>query len=390
MLRALLARDEVRAVQATPWGVWPGESVTTSSVEVNQSSAMQLLAVAGCVRYITDTISTLPVDVFTASADGRKEVTPPVWLKEPTPDLDFTAWCSQTLTSLLLHGNSYSVVLRGESGINSLVPVDPTTVSVVREQGRKRFKVAGQLFPGEILHIKGMMLPGSDVGLSPLEYARLSIGLGLEAVQYGSDNFQNQLNMPGVIEFPNAVQPDTLRETARSWQRSRQGKKSRGLPGVLQQGAVFKPTGVTNEQAQFLQTRQWTAAEIAGQVYLVDPVELGIPVSGTSIQYGNIEQRAIATTRRAFQPWMIRIEHAIDGLLPRPRYMKFNVDGLLRADSTARWDVYSKAAEINAKAAALGQPPVLDTLEMRDFENYGPNAHEFDAPPAPAAAVPFA
>jgi HK97 family phage portal protein len=390
MFRALLARDEVRAVQATPWGVWPGESTQVAGVEVNQSSAMQLLAVAGCVRYITDTISTLPVDVFTASADGRKEVTPPVWLKEPTPDLDFTAWCSQTLTSLLLHGNSYSVVLRGESGINSLVPVDPTTVTVVREHGRKRFKVAGQLFPGEILHIKGMMLPGSDVGLSPLEYARLSIGLGLEAVQYGTDNFQNQLNLPGHFEFPNKMQPDTMRETARSWQRSRQGKKGRGLPGIVTEGGKFVTSGVTNEQAQFLQTRQWTAAEIAGQVYLVDPVELGIPVSGTSIQYGNIEQRAIATTRRAFQPWMIRIEHAIDGLLPRPRYMKFNVDGLLRADSTARWDVYSKAAEINAKAAALGQPPVLDTLEMRDFENYGPSAHEFTAPPAPVAAVPFA
>jgi HK97 family phage portal protein len=358
--------------QASTWGTWPGDSSSSAGPEVNQTTAMQLLAVSGCVRYITDIISTLPVDVYRELSDGsRVEETVPRWLKEPTVDLDFIDWCSQVMTSLLLHGNAFYVVTRSGSAIVELIPVDPLTVSVKRKDGRKIYVVGGQPFKGEMRHIKGMMLGGSDIGLSPLEYARRSIGLGLAAVDYGQDNFESFLNMPGVIEMKNRAEPAIMRETATMWRRQRSGKKNRGLPGVLQDGATWKPTGVTNEQAQFLQTRQWTAAEIAGQVYLVDPVEMGIPVTGTSIQYGNMEERAIATTRKAFNPWVVRIERSLSALLPQPRFVKLNMDALLRADSSARWDIYNKAMSINVQAASIGQPPVLSTPEMRDFEDMG-------------------
>lgn len=363
-----LFKPEVRA-QATTWGTWQGDAPATG-VDVNQTSAMQLLAVSGCVRYISDTISTLPVDVYRELPDGtRQEEKTPAWIKEPTVDLDWTAWCSQILTSLLLHGNAYYVVTRSGTSIVEMVPVDPLAVSVKRENGRKVFVVGGRPFMGEMRHIKAMMLPGTDVGLSPLEYARRSIGIGLAAVDYGQDNFESFLNMPGVIEMQARAEPAIMRETASMWRRQRSGRKNRGLPGVLQDGATWKPTGVTNEQAQFLQTRQWTAAEIAGQVFLIDPTEMGIPVTGTSIQYGNMEQRSIASFRRGFQPLVIRIEKSVSALLPQPRYIKLNVDGLLRPDSAARWDVYSKAAAINTAAAAIGMKPVLDTAEMRDFED---------------------
>ena len=370
MLSRLFAAKPEERAQATAWGTWQGDAIASGGVDVNQSSAMQLLAVSGCVRYITDTISTLPVDVYRELPNGtRKEESPPRWVKEPTVDLDWTAWCSQILMSLLLHGNAYFVVTRSGTSIVEMVPVDPLAVSVRRDNGRKVYYVAGRPFPGELHHIKGMMLPGTDVGLSPLEYARRSIGIGLAAAEYGQDNFDSFLNMPGVIEMPGRADAAIMRETGQMWRRMRSGRKNRGLPGVLQDGATWKATGVTNEQAQFLQTRQWTAAEIAGQVFLIDPTEMGIPVTGTSIQYGNMEQRSIASFRRGFQPLVIRIEKAVSSLLPQPRYLKLNVDGLLRPDSAARWDVYGKAAAINTAAAALGQAPVMTTAEMRDFED---------------------
>lgn len=363
-----LFKPEVRA-QATTWGTWQGDA-PAQGVDVNVTSAMQLLAVSGCVRYISDTISTLPVDVYRELSDGsRTEEKVPGWIKEPTVDLDWTAWCSQIITSLLLHGNAYYVVTRSGASIVEMIPVDPQSVSVKREKGRKVYVVAGRVFAGEMRHIKAMMLPGTDIGLSPLEYARRSIGIGLAAVDYGQDNFESFLNMPGVIEIPDKAEPAIMRETGQMWRRLRSGKKNRGLPGVLQNGATWKPTGVTNEQAQFLETRQWTAAEIAGQVFLIDPTEMGIPVTGTSIQYGNMEQRSIASFRRGFQPLVIRIEKSVSSLLPQPRFVKLNVDGLLRPDSAARWDVYSKAMTINTQAAQIGQPPVLKTAEMRDFED---------------------
>ena len=152
-------------------------------------------------------------------------------------------------------------------------------------------------------------------------------------------------------------------------------------------GATWKPTGITNEAAQFLATRNYTAAEIAGQMFLVDPSDLGIAVNGTSLTYGNLEQRNARRVQVTLLPWIVRIEQAISTLLRNPQYMKFNVDGLLRGDVAARWSSYKVASEINTAAAAVGQPPVLLTSEMRRFEDLDPLTPE-QIPTAPESPEP--
>lgn len=388
MLRQLFqnAPIEERA-QATTWGDWPGDNNTGGAATVSELTAMQLLAVAGCVRLIADSIATLPVDTYRRNSNGDQlEVQPPAWLTEPTVDLDFTSWCTQAITSLLLHGNCYIMVQRNSLGQIVEIPiVDPQSVQVFRDRGMVRYRINGSLYEGQMVHIKGMMLPGFDTGLSPLEYARQSIGLGLNAVEFGIDQFNTFNNMPGVIEIPKRAQPDQMTAMAQAWRRARQ-KRNRGLPGVLEDGATWKSTGVTNEQAQFLQLRQWTAAEIAGQVFMVDPADLGIPVAGTSLTYANLEQRNIRRLQVTFLPWIIRLEKALSALLPQPRFVKFNVDGLLRGDSSTRWAIYQTASNINAAAAGYGQGPVLTTAEMRDFEDLN-KLPDMPPPPAPEPAV---
>jgi HK97 family phage portal protein len=366
MLAGIFKREE--RAQATTWGVWQGEATSVvAGQRVDAESSMQLLTVYGCVRLITDSISTLPIDTYRRTGeDLKEEISKPRWLLQPTVDLDFTSWCTQVLTSLLLHGNAYVAVLRNEAGgIVELVPLDPMKVLVRRERGRKVYVIAGMIYDGEVLHLKGLMLPGSDVGLSPVEYARQSIGLGLASVKFGSQFFEGEGNMPGVIEMPRTAQPDTLKAIAESWRRRRR-EGGRGLPGVLQDGAVWKPTGVTNEQAQFLATRQFTAAEIAGQMFMVDPTELGIGVQGQSLTYANLEQRNARFVRVTLLPWIVRLERALAVLMMGDSYVKLNVDGLLRGDSLARAQSYELLAGIG----------VLTVDEIRDLEEKPPLSAE--------------
>lgn len=375
MLGGVFAREEVRA-QATDWGDWPGD-VPAGSNNVTPTSALQLLTVYGCVRMISDGVSTLPLDAFREGADGeRLEVPKPTWLREPTVDLDFTEWCTQVLASLLLHGNAYLVVLRNDTNsIVELVPLDPCKVRVERDsRGRKFYRINGVVFTGEITHIKGVMMPGSDVGYSPIEAARLSIGLGLSAQRYGSDAFERDLNMPGVIEMPRKALPESMRAIADNWRRKR-NKGGRGLPGVLDDGATWRPTGVTNEQAQFLQTRRYTAAEIAGQLFLLDPSELGIGVEGSSMTYANLAQRDTRRVTVSYLPWIIRIEKALSRLLANPRYVKFNVQGLLRGDIKTMYESFF----IGTAGAAF-----LDVDEVRAWLELPP------MPPGAAPATPVA
>ena len=128
--------------QSTMWGSWDTGLSSWAGEKVDAGSAMQLLTVYGCVRLITDSIATLPIDTFRRGADDTKvEIPKPSWLESPTVDLDFTSWCTQILSSLLLHGNAYFIVVRfpDARGISELIPLDPTVVTVRRESGRKAY-----------------------------------------------------------------------------------------------------------------------------------------------------------------------------------------------------------------------------------------------------------
>ena len=342
-----------------PWGAWPGDAGYGEGVE---GSALQLTTVLGCVRLISDSISTLPVDVFRRSGAESVPAPAPAWLSEPMVDLDFASWCGQLLTSLLLSGNAYFMVNRSPTthGIVELPVLDPSTVEIERRNGQKVYMVNGR--PGaEIAHIKGLMLPGADKGLNPVAYARQTIGLGLASLKFGNEFFEGDGNMPGVIEMAKVALPDTKAQLAQQWQRRRR-TGGKGLPGILDDGATYKPTGVTNEDAQFLATRRYTVAEIAGQLFLLDPSDLGIGVEGSSLTYANLEQRNARRVQVTFLPWMTRIEAAVSGMLASPRYMKFNVNALLRGDTLARYQAY----EIGLRSQ------FLVPNEPRDLEDMPP------------------
>lgn len=365
-----------RTIQASTWGQWPGDIVPTwAGQRVDRESSLQLLAVYGCVRLISDSIATMPIEVFRSKPDGTREsVNRPLWLTNPTSDLDYVAWVTQILSSLLLQGNAYVAVIRAsDTGrILELVPLDPDKVHVRREGARKVILVNGKEYPGDLLHIKGCMLPGSDVGMSPIEYARQSIGVGLSATEHGGRFFAQGVNLSGVIEYPDKLNPDRMTEIAKQWSRKYSGRKNAHMPAVLDGGATWRATSITNKDAQFLETRNFTAAEIAGQMFLVEPTDLGITVQGSRITYANVVDRATHRVQVTLLPWIVRIESALSSLLARPQFVKINVDGLLRGDSSQRWTNYKTAMDINAAAMAVGQPPVLTTTEMRDFEDYGP------------------
>lgn len=375
-------RREVRAIQSTAWGEWPGDSgsVSWSGANVNTTSALQLLTVYGCNRFICEGISTLPVDTF-RGVDGESVPIPnPPWLEQPTADLDRVSWLTQILTSVLLAGNAYLLKGYRDSTLDTLTPLDPSKITVQRERGRKTFLVSGVPFEAQaILHIPGVMQPGADVGMSPLEAARQTVGLGLAALESGSRFFGQGQQMSGVIEDPGDPTPEQVKETARAWARAHSGARKAHLPGMLTGGATWKATGVTNEQAQFLETRGYTAAEIAGQLFLIDPSEFGLQAGkGGSITYANLEQRNARKVQVTFLPWLVRLERAFSALLAKPRFVKFNVDGLIRGDTKTQAETF---------AIATGNKPWMLPSEVRALLDLAPRDEVDEMPPAPAPAA---
>ena len=181
--------------------------------------------------------------------------------------------------------------------------------------------------------------------MSPVEAARQTIGQGMSAQEYGARFFGQGASLSGVIEVPGTLEDKAARELAKRWSRDHSGPRKANLPGVLEGGAVWKPTGVTNEQAQFLETRKFAASEIASQMFLIDPAEMGLPVDGSSLTYANLEQRNARKVQVTYLPWMVRLERFISALLPTGQYAKFNVKGLLRGDTKTQYESYEIGKE---------------------------------------------
>jgi HK97 family phage portal protein len=331
------------------WGNWVGDNATG----VNEHTASTLLAVYGSVSFITDEISTLPVHV-----DGAPR---PAWVDRPSEGLDRIAWLGQIVWSLLLPGNAYLAVMGDPANPSALDPIDPSKVKVVRSGGRRVVLINGIPASFPIVHIPGRMRPGDLEGMSPVEWARRSIGLGIAAQKYGADWFEGDGNMPGVIESPVAMQPGTIRQIATQWL-ARRRTGGRGLPGVLQNGARWRATGVTNEQAQFLATRKYTAAEIAGQMFLLDPSDLGIPVEGSSLTYANLEQRNTRRMQVALMPWIRRIESQLSQIISQGEY-RFDVDSRLRGNTRESYETL----KVGLDAGFLTVPEVRNILGLRDI-----------------------
>lgn len=334
------ARDETRSVSFTDlWG--KGLDVlgakSASGIAVTPKNSMQLSAVFGSVRILTDGVSTLPVE--------SDQVAKLSWLTQPSmsdPFLDMSDVLGQIMVSLLHAGNAFVATPRNPAGkIIELTVLDPTQVKkIAPERGMVAFEVQGvgrRFTPFEIAHVPGMMLPGALIGIAPLDYARETVGLGLAAQKFGAGFFGNGANPSGLIEVDGPLSDEDAVRLRRRWKQLHSGSESQGV-AVLTKGATFKQLTVSPEQAQFLATRQFQVPDIA-RFFGVPPHLLQDASGSTSWGSGLAEQTQNYVTH-SLRPWVERVESFLTRLVrsdvPAAGRVSLSLDHLLRGDFNSR------------------------------------------------------
>jgi HK97 family phage portal protein len=335
-LRQQMTLEQLLAESAPP--TWAG-------VPVNADSAQRLSTVWACVRLLSDTVSTLPVDTYRRG--DRTPLEPPAVLVTPAAGWDLSGWLEANVRSLLLRGNSYSLVVdRGADLRPSQVePVHPDAMGVrITAEGMVEYRFRGKPWPAEdVLHIKAYRMGGLPVGLSPVEYARQGIGLALAAEEYGARLFGMGSLMGGVLQTDAELDENEAKALKDRWREKVAGLAKAHDIIVLDSGAKYVPISIPPDQAQFLESRKFQVAEIA-RIFGVPP-EMVAAEAGNSLTYANVEQRSIDFLTYGLRPWLTRLEHALGSLLPRGQYCKFNAAGLLRTDLKTRYQSYKLALE---------------------------------------------
>lgn len=367
---------ETRAVSyQTIWGAG-GDfgSETNAGVAVNGKTAFEIVAFFSAVSLISDTISTLPVDSFIRQDGERRPYRPrPTWVDQPDVDTTRQAHYGAVVTSLLVHGNSYTRVYRNRKGeIVNLVVLDPSTVEVRRNSiGRKMFIVQGEdkpLSADEIIHIIDLAEPGGLTGISRVAKLKDALGVATALQAYAARFFGQGSTTNGIIEFPGALTAEQAKNLVDGFDARHRGWRRGHKTGVLSGGAKYVSTTVANDQAQFLDSRRFAVEEIA-RAFNIPLHMMGIPDTAS---YASVEQNNLQFVSHTLRPILEKIEWSYSTLLPNQAFIKFNFNALLRGDLQSRATAYS----------IMGQSGYVSVNDVRKLEDLPPveNGDQYRVP----------
>ncbi len=325
-------------------------------VEVSRSTSLGVATVWACVRLLTSTVSRMPVDVLIDGEDGIPRSYPaPRWLRRPivgNPNFDRVAHFAQVMVSLLMEGNFFTLTPRDDSNdVSEVFVLDPQKVEITGTLTSPGYKVrngsqSAEYGPDEILHRGLLTLPGTQRGVSPLDAAYHVFGVGLASQEYAGRFFSQSQTPPGYIKVPQGSKV-SIAELKDGWEENHAGAENWHRPGVLTGGAEWAAIAITNEQAQFLEQRQFSVSEIA-RWFGVPPYMVGDVERSTSWGTG-IEQQGIGFNTYSLNDYLVLLEEAYRALIPNPRsFLRFNRNALMRGDAKSRVDFYRGMWELGA------------------------------------------
>lgn len=324
-----------------------------TGVAVDAESAPETVAVMACVRVIAETIASLPLILYQWDGeDDRKRASSHrlynILRYQPN---NYQTWYEfaemMTGHACLRHGGCAEIIIGADGNVQQLIPLHPDCVTPFLFKGKRYFRYqpfdgpARTLLPGEMLYLPAMSQDGVK-GIDPITYARHAIGLARATEQYGGRFFANDAR-PGIaISHPTSL-GDVAYGRLKDWVESRhKGLANAHKTAILEEGMKIEKIGVDPENAQFLETRKFQKAEIAG-FFRVPPHLIGDLDKAT---FSNIEHQSRQFIDYTMLPWFTRWEQAIRRDLftnaEKEKYFaEFLPDALLRGDILSRYQAYA-------------------------------------------------
>lgn len=332
-----------------------GGYASNTGVPVTPFTALQAATVYGCTKCISEDIAALPLQVRRRAANGGWIVDrfhPLAKLfRKPNRWMSAFQFWSYALTAACLRGNSYIVICRDGAGRPSeLVPVTPdrVTVKLSAIDGRPWYLVNARQIgigvwipPEDMLHWRNMSVDGY-LGLSPIACGQDTIGLALAAQQHGAVLFRQGAQVAGVLKHPGKLSDEATKNLAESWRDNHSGVQNAIKTSILEEGMTFEKIAITNEDAQFLQTRQFQVLDIC-RMYRVPPHKVADYGRST---FNNIEQQQQMYVDDCLGPHTDQFEGIMNDQLlfddERDDYeTHFDFTGLLRGDTIRRYQSYA-------------------------------------------------
>lgn len=343
-----------------------GTGRTWANIPVSASTQLQITTAWSAIRLIAETVGTLPLHLYRTTTKGRERAKDDPryalvrW--QPCDYLTAPEWKEAMVVSLATVGQSYNPITRFDSTgrILEIQPVQKSRVQPeVLRDGSIRYWLTdrhGQrraLTRREIMPIRGFGGVGELEGYAPHHIHGNSLGLSVALEKYAAEFFGSGGQPLGIITGdydPGELTRDQFRKSVSRYIRE---SREKGEHPFFAGGTKYTPVSTPNNESQFIEARKLQIAEVA-RIYRV-PLHMLMETDKAS--YNNTEQANKHFLDYTLLSYLTRIEASLNSCLLEPAerasgmYFEFDVNGLLRGDSTARADQYLKLRQASAITA---------------------------------------
>ena len=353
---------------APPAG-YRGDSIAAT---VNQNTAMGVGAFTAGIRLIAEDIASMPLITYERLERGKRRAPEhPAYAMlhdAPNPEMTSMVFRETGVGHLYAWGNWYAEKeLNGLGLPTRLWPLRPDrmTVAIDRTNGKRVYKYrlpdgSGVIIPAErMFHVPGWGFDGL-VGYSRVTLMRRALESSIVATEYGLRTLANDAR-PGVtIMHKEKLEKAARKNIVESWDEGHKGLSNAQRTAILDEGMTIEHTGFSPEDAQFLESKQWSLIEVAQGLRLA-PHKLS---DFTRATFSNIEESNIDHVVGTLGPPVERIEQQInkDILGPGRFFSEHLMEGLLRGKFKERVE-----GEVQLRLNGLATDD-----ELREIENRNP------------------
>ena len=330
-------------------GVLPG----STGAAVTPFTSLQVATVYACVKRLSEDLAKLPIIIRRRLPGGGYQVdrNHPLnkLFRRPNKWQNASQCWAFFVQALALRGNGYGVIQRGLAGEPiGFIPISPDRMSVhLATNGDVYYAFSHpllgdglKLHQDNMLHARGMSFDGI-MGVSPIAMSQDVVGLAIAAQQHGAVVFRQGAQIKGIIKHPGHLSPEAKQNIKRDFDSGFAGVQNAGQSAVFEEGMTYETVGMTNEDAQFLETRQHSVIEIC-RLFGMPPHKIG---DLSEAHYANVEQGNLAYISDTLQPMATQIEQAAEHSLlfddeQDEVQIRFDFDAILRGDRKTRYDTY--------------------------------------------------
>lgn len=361
---------ETRADDPSWAALAPGIGYTAG---LSARAAENLSTVLACTNAIATALAYVPALVYRRDANGdRMEENGHALSKivrgGANPGMIWPDFFEHWIASALLTGNGLAEIIRSGNGQLAgfrYISWGMVTVAILSSE-RLAYDVSDgfghsrRLLEGEVLHLRDRTDDGR-IGRSRLSRAAETVS-GVQAANTHARAFlANGASPSGVIEYPGVINPETRGQIRGQFEDRYAGAGKAGGTLILDGGMTWKPSQISPEDAELLETRKFGVIEIC-RLFQVPPPIVQAYENNT---FTNAAQAGLWFATFCLAPWARKIEAEFArSVFPSggPYELELDLSGFLRGDPATRWAAHKIAIETG----------VLDPDEVRQVEGWNP------------------